>query len=113
MADVFSPLKNLPGCMMPDGGECCAGYLALFEDWNKLREAMKGAAVIANNSGSLLKAQDSKIDALVKSLTRARDAIASLSMESLGYASAENDQAHWPIRDELLHNIDQALAGAA
>lgn len=49
-------------------------------------------------------------DALVKALTSARAAIASLPMEALGYASAENDQAHWPIRDELLHNIDEALA---
>lgn len=49
-------------------------------------------------------------DALVKALTEARAAIAAVPMEALGYASAENNQAHWPIRDELLHNINEALA---
>lgn len=68
MSEQFHPLKNLPGCMMPDGGECCAGYTALAADWHKQHEALKGAAVVANTAGSLLKAKDEKIDALVKAL---------------------------------------------
>ena len=47
---------------------------------------------------------------LMDALEDARAAIASLPMEALGYASAENNQVHWPIRDELLHRIDRALA---
>lgn len=35
----FHPLQNLPGCMMPDGGDCCAGYTALADDWHKLRNS--------------------------------------------------------------------------
>lgn len=65
---AFQPLKNLPGCMLPDGGECCAGYIALADDWHKQHEALKGAAAVANTAGSLLKAQVEKIDALVKAL---------------------------------------------
>jgi hypothetical protein len=34
---TFHPDSNLPGCMMPDGGECCAGYQALLADWRRLR----------------------------------------------------------------------------
>lgn len=33
----FHPDKNLPDCMMPDGGECCAGHLAVVEDWRRQR----------------------------------------------------------------------------
>lgn len=32
---IFHPDSNLPGCMMPDGGECCAGHTAVVEDWHK------------------------------------------------------------------------------
>ena len=39
MADAaFHPDSNLPGCMMPDGGDCCAGYQALLADWRRLRD---------------------------------------------------------------------------
>lgn len=49
-------------------------------------------------------------EALVKALTDARAAIASLPMEMLGYASDPSGaQIHSPIRDELLHRIDTAL----
>lgn len=33
---TFDPDKNLPGCMMPDGGECCASYAELYADWKRL-----------------------------------------------------------------------------
>ena len=39
MSTSFHPDKNLPGCMMPDGGEACAGYVALVDDWHKLRNS--------------------------------------------------------------------------
>lgn len=34
-AQAFHPDRNLPGCMMPDGGECCTGHAAVCEDWHK------------------------------------------------------------------------------
>jgi hypothetical protein len=34
---TFHPDKNLPDCMMPDGGECCKGHAAVCEDWHKQR----------------------------------------------------------------------------
>lgn len=37
MTEAFHPARNLPGCMMPDGGECCAGHVAVVEDWHKQR----------------------------------------------------------------------------
>jgi hypothetical protein len=34
-------------------------------------------------------------------------------MEALGYASApDGEQIHWPIRDEMLHRIDEVLSAA-
>ena len=33
----FNPERNMPGCMMPDGGDCCEGYQALLADWRRLR----------------------------------------------------------------------------
>jgi hypothetical protein len=41
---------------------------ALVAEVEKLREAMKGAAIVANTAGSLLKEKDERIDALVKAL---------------------------------------------
>jgi hypothetical protein len=34
---VFHPDQNLPDCMMPDGGDCCAGHSAVCEDWYRQR----------------------------------------------------------------------------
>jgi hypothetical protein len=32
---TFHPDQNLPDCMMPDGGDCCAGHAAIVEDWHR------------------------------------------------------------------------------
>ena len=38
MTDQFHSGKCLPDCMMPDGGECCRGYVALYDAyWNLVR----------------------------------------------------------------------------
>jgi hypothetical protein len=37
----FHPDSNLPDCMMPDGGECCAGHAALCDDWHKQRRRIR------------------------------------------------------------------------
>jgi hypothetical protein len=47
---------------------------------------------------------------LLKVCKDARDAIASLPEEALGIAYDTRD--HWPIRDELLHNLDEAIKKA-
>src|SRR4051812_5422254 len=52
MSDNFHPLKNLPSCMMPDGGECCAGYAAVVDDWHKQRreiERLRKVCLIADD----------------------------------------------------------------
>jgi hypothetical protein len=38
---TFHPDKHLPGCMMPDGGDCCAGHAAVCEDWHKQRREIE------------------------------------------------------------------------
>jgi hypothetical protein len=46
MKEPFHPDSNLPDCMMPDGGDCCAGHAAVCEDWHKQRrriEALEAA----------------------------------------------------------------------
>jgi len=35
---AFHPDGNLPDCMMPDGGDCCAGHAAVCGDWHKQRQ---------------------------------------------------------------------------
>lgn len=60
---AFHPDKNLPGCMMPDGGECCAGHAAVCEDWHKQRrqlasarkalEEIAGLAITPSTAGSV------------------------------------------------------------
>jgi hypothetical protein len=47
----FHPDSNLPGCMMPDGGECCEGYQALLADWRRLRGAAGADGVAAYERG--------------------------------------------------------------
>lgn len=37
----FHPDQNLPGCMMPDGGDCCAGHAAVCNDWHRQRQEIK------------------------------------------------------------------------
>ena len=37
----FHPDSNLPDCMMPDGGDCCAGHAAVCEDWHKQRQRIE------------------------------------------------------------------------
>ena len=37
----FHPDSHLPDCMMPDGGECCAGYATICEDWHKQRRRIE------------------------------------------------------------------------
>jgi hypothetical protein len=39
VTDDFHPGKCLPDCMMPDGGECCPGYVKLYDAyWHLLKE---------------------------------------------------------------------------
>lgn len=45
----FDPDKNLPGCMMPDGGECCESYAALYADWKRLRALSRSEAPANRN----------------------------------------------------------------
>ena len=47
-----------------------------------------------------------------KCLKDARKAIASLNKGALGWAHTEQGEPMYPYRDELLHNIDKALAKA-
>lgn len=72
-------------------------------------------AVRAGAAESSLAASQAKVDGLATALTSARDAIKSLPADSLGVNWMGNDEVpggtvSWPIRDELLHGIDRALA---
>jgi DNA repair exonuclease SbcCD ATPase subunit len=51
----------------------------------------------------------SRLDAVVPMLEKARDAIASLPIDSLGVVAETHDCPAYPIRDELLHRISAAL----
>jgi hypothetical protein len=37
----FHPANHLPGCMMPDGGDCCAGHAAVVDDWHRQRREIE------------------------------------------------------------------------
>ena len=56
------------------------------------------------------------VDRLVEALTDAREAIASLDVGALGWGSEPHELLgvnRYPFRDELLHNIDAALASVS
>lgn len=51
-------------------------------------------------------------DELLVACRAARDAIASLELDALGIGNSDGGRTHWYIRDELLANIDAAIAAA-
>jgi hypothetical protein len=55
-SESFHPDRNLPSCMMPDGGECCAGHAAVVADWHKLRKALERISNLTFADGRLTKA---------------------------------------------------------
>ena len=62
-----------------------------------LEALVKGEAVVEGN-------------ALREMLREARELIARAPEETWGYADSDDRYAGWPIRDELVNNIDAALA---
>jgi hypothetical protein len=50
----FHPDQNLPGCMMPDGGECCVGHAAVVEDWHRQRKEIDGLRMLAKSLSDAL-----------------------------------------------------------
>lgn len=38
---TFHPDRHMPGCMMPDGGDCCTGHADVVEDWHKQRREIE------------------------------------------------------------------------
>jgi hypothetical protein len=55
-----------------------------------------------------LEALSGRVSTMTKLLKNARDAIASLDVDALGWV--EEPEARWPVREEMLHHIDAALA---
>jgi hypothetical protein len=54
----YHPDSSMPGCMMPDGGDCCPAHAELVSEWNGLREhnaklaaALSGARAIIQKFG--------------------------------------------------------------
>jgi hypothetical protein len=43
----FHPANHLPGCMMPDGGDCCAGHAAVVDDWHRQRREIEQLRAVA------------------------------------------------------------------
>ena len=54
-------------------------------------------------------AAERRVEELVESLTRTRDAIAAVPEHTFGVHYEGDDRPSWPIRDEFLHSIDSAL----
>jgi hypothetical protein len=65
----FHPLNNLPGCMMPDGGECCAGYSALVSDWDRLSRLVRVDTSLAQQLGRSI-AENSKLKIRIADLEK-------------------------------------------
>jgi hypothetical protein len=61
---TFHPDNNLPDCMLPDGGDCCAGHAAVVDDWHRLR-------AIAIERMDLFRQAATKVEALEAALDRA------------------------------------------
>ena len=59
--DQFHPGKCLPDCMMPDGGECCPGYVALYDAyWHLVRVASSASPAMGRDL--FIRAVDEMID---------------------------------------------------
>lgn len=72
----FHPDQNLPDCMIPDGGDCCAGHAAVCEDWHNQRahiDALKAALQQIANKKKL-------------------DAVAAVSMQAIARAAIAEEQ---------------------
>jgi hypothetical protein len=58
-----------------------------------------------------MKALDPEVERLREALAHARGAIASMPEDALGWHEPQHEEdVIWPLRDELLHMIDAALA---
>lgn len=68
----------------------------------------KQMAALLEEAAKLIAAAESRVSRLEGALKDARSAIASLDDEALGWANDDANQ--WPIKHELLSNIDAALS---
>jgi hypothetical protein len=60
----FHPANHLPGCMMPDGGDCCAGHAAVVDDWHRQRreiERLRHPAQAAPEPGEILQILEDEV----------------------------------------------------
>lgn len=60
----FHPDSNLPGCMMPDGGDCCAGHAAVVEDWHKQRRQIDTLVKALQGIAEFCSGEDTTLGAL-------------------------------------------------
>lgn len=80
----FHPDRSLPDCMMPDGGNCCAGHAAVCNEWNIQRvqiDELAAACVALNaaldqfwNSGD--ETSDGQIKRICAAQQRCKEALA-------------------------------------
>lgn len=52
----FHPDRNLPDCMLPDGGDCCKGHAAVCEDWHKQRRTIEEIVKALNDIAPAIEA---------------------------------------------------------
>lgn len=73
----FHPDANLPACMMPDGGECCAGHAAVCEDWHKQRREIEKLRRDVDNFGHGMTSTNDRLVAALEENERLRNQLVS------------------------------------
>jgi hypothetical protein len=77
---TFHPDSNLPDCMMPDGGQCCAGYQALLAEWR----GSQIDAMIAKQLQRSIVRNTRLLAALVQIANKTKmDAVAAVAMRAI------------------------------
>jgi hypothetical protein len=88
---TFHPDSNLPECMMPDGGNCCAGYQALLAEWR----GSKVDATMAKQLERSIRRNSRLMIALEQIANKTKmDAVAAVAMRAIARDAVKgNDDA--------------------
>jgi hypothetical protein len=84
---MFDPDKNLPACMIPDGGECCEAYAKLYAAWKALHTP--SPAALDPVTVEALKACREFLEGMNKQVTVGGPFIGVISSQSPTYALIE------------------------
>jgi hypothetical protein len=107
----FHPGKNLPDCMMPDGGECCKGYVALYDAyWHLLRRAPAQSSEETAHLIARLRAMPSSLNDACRTMEDAAQEIERLRAGVAKNLRDPNDRRFYEMVQVSRQALDEVLA---